>query len=92
MTTHDQAPRHGIRLVPVGLSLSIFLAITFMLCALGNFIPELRDIHLLSAIYPDTDWSRPELLITGTIWAFAVGWYIALGFGLLYNLFSGRRS
>lgn len=91
MPTTDHTHRQGIRLVPLGLSLSTFLAITFVLCVIGDLIPVLRGIHLLSAIYPDANWTRPELLITGTIWSFAAGWYITLVFGTLYNLFSGRR-
>jgi hypothetical protein len=84
--------RHGIRLVPLGLSLSIFLAITFALCAIGNLIPGLEGIHFLSALYPGVDWTRPELLIAGVAWAFGAGWYVALLFGSLYNLFNGRRA
>lgn len=84
--------RHGIRLVPLGLSLSIFLAISFALCVIGNLIPGLEGIHFLSALYPGVDWTRPELLIAGVAWAFGMGWYVALVFGPLYNLFNGRRA
>jgi hypothetical protein len=83
--------RHGITLVPFGLSLSIFLTITFLLCAIGNFIPGLETIHFLSALYPDIDWTKPGPLIAGVVWAVGMGWYVALVFGSLYNLFSRSR-
>jgi hypothetical protein len=83
--------RHGIPLVPLGLSLSIFLTITFALCAIGNLIPGLEGVHFLSALYPNVDWTKPAPLIAGVIWAIFTGWYVALVFGSLYNLFCRSR-
>lgn len=91
MSTNDPTHRHGIRLVPFGLSLSIFLAVTFALCAIGELIPGLQSIHILSVLYPNVDWTQPGLLLAGVVWAFVTGWYVALAFGSLYNLFNGRR-
>lgn len=91
MSTNDPTHRHGIRLVPFGLSLSIFLAVTFALCAIGELIPGLESIHVLSVLYPGVDWTQPGLLLAGVVWAFVTGWYVALAFGSLYNLFNGRR-
>lgn len=88
---HTPGHRHTIPIVRLGLSLSCFLAISFGLCAAANVIPGLKSIHLLSALYPNIDWTRPELLIAGVVWAFATGWFVALGFGTLYNLFGGSR-
>lgn len=84
--------RHGIRLVPLGLSLSTFLAISFALCAIANLIPALESIHVLSALYPGIDWTQPAPLIAGVLWAFGTGWYVALFFGSLYNFFGGSRK
>ena len=82
--------RPAIALVPLGLSLSIFLAISFLLCAVADVIPWLQDFHFLKALYPDVDWTRPEMMAVGVVWAFLSGWYVALGFGSLYNFFSAR--
>jgi len=87
--THAKAPP-AIALVPLGLSLSIFLAISFLLCAVGELIPGLQNFHFLRALYPDTDWTRPEMIGAGAVWAFLVGWYVALGVGSLYNFISPR--
>ena len=65
MSTNDPTHRHGIRLVPFGLSLSIFLAVTFALCAIGELIPGLESIHVLSVLYPGVDWTQPGLLLAG---------------------------
>ena len=87
----DRARGQRIRLIPLGLSLSTFLAVSFLLCALGNLIGR-ESIHLLSVLYPGVDWTQPEPLVAGVVWAIATGWYVALVFGTLYNLFSGRRD
>jgi uncharacterized sodium:solute symporter family permease YidK len=83
-------PRPAIALIPFGLSLSIFLAIAFLLCSVAEILPWLQDFHFLKALYPDIDWTRPEMVVAGVVWAFLTGWFIALGFGSLYNFFSAR--
>lgn len=88
---HTPGRGQDIPIVRLGLSLSCFLAISFALCAAANVISGLESIHLLSALYPGMDWTRPGLLIAGVVWAFATGWFVALGFGALYNLFGGSR-
>jgi hypothetical protein len=86
------AHHSGVAIVPLGLSLSIFMAVSFLLCALGGFLPGLENLHFLSALYPSLDWTSPALIVAGVAWAFACGWYIAVFCGLLYNLFAaGRR-
>ena len=81
-----------VALIPLGLSLSIFFAGSFALCALGGFLPGLESLHFLSALYPGLDWTSPALVFAGAAWAFACGWYIAIGCGGLYNFFVARRS
>jgi hypothetical protein len=93
-STVDRVPvahaRPAIAIVPLGFSLSIFLAVSFVLCAVGDVIPWLQDFHFLKALYPDVDWTRPEMIGAGAIWAFLTGWYIAVFLGSLYNFFVGR--
>ena len=86
----EAGARPAIRLVPLGLSLSIFFAISFLLCAVADVIPWLQDFHFLKAFYPDIDWARPEMIGAGAVWAFLSGWYVALAFGSLYNYFAAR--
>lgn len=96
-STVDRVPHAGVKtapaiaLVPLGLSLSIFLAISFLLCVVGDLIPWLRGFHLLEALYPGADWASPAMIAAGTAWAILFGWYVAVVFGSLYNFFAARR-
>lgn len=84
----EAGPR--IAIVPLALALSSFLAVSFLLCAIGELIPILRGFHFLKALYPDVDWTRPAIIGIGVLWAFFAGWYVALVFGLLYNFFASK--
>ena len=42
--------RRGVAIVPLGLSLSLFLSISVLLCALGGFLPGLENLHLLAVL------------------------------------------
>ena len=86
----DVGARPAIPLIALGLSLSIFFAVSFLLCAVADVIPWLQDFHFLKALYPDVDWARPEMIGAGAVWAFLSGWYVALAFGSLYNFFAAR--
>lgn len=87
-----RAPSGGVAIIPLGLTLSLFLSGNFLLCALGGFVPGLENLHFLSALYPALDWTSPALIIAGAAWAFACGWYVALVCGWLYNAFAAPRA
>lgn len=96
-TTPDQsrqmaADPGGVAIVPLGFTLSIFMAVSFLLCALGGFLPGLENLHFLGALYSSLNWTSPALIAAGAAWAFACGWYVAVFCGLLYNTFAARRS
>ena len=79
-----------LRIATVGWALSTFLTVSFVLCVLGYLVfPRLPITHsALSLFLPGftlLDW--PSFFL-GVVESFAWGWYIAVGFGLLYNLFS----
>lgn len=89
-----QPQGRNLRAIPLGvlgLSLSIFLAVSFLLCVAGEYIPIVRDFHLLKALYPALDMAQPQTIAIGAVWAFLVGWYVALVFGSLYNFFTARQ-
>ena len=93
MSTNATSPSrpHGIVIVPLGFALSSFLAITFVLCAIGERIPGMQKTHFLSALYPGIDWLSAPPLMLGVGGAVVLGWYVAVVFGLLYNFFGGAR-
>lgn len=77
----------------VGWALSSFLAISFILCVIGYLaFPQLPITHsALSIFLPGftlLDWRS---FCLGLVESFAWGWYIAAGFGLLYNFFASAK-
>ena len=86
------APR--LRISVIGWALSTFLALSFLLCVAGYLaFPRLPITHsALSIFLPGftlLDWAS---FCLGLIESFAWGWYIAVGFGLLYNFFSSQMA
>lgn len=82
-----------MKIVPLGLTLSIFLAITFTLCIIwGRLTPETMHMHRAwEAWLPGYSWSLVGYLI-GLLWTIIYGWYAALVFAPLYNFFHRSRA
>ena len=81
-----------IPVVPFGLSVSLFLVITYVACIVFYLIlPDLVRTHaLLTLFLPGfslLDW--PSFFI-GLAESFAYGWYVALIFGPLFNFFAAK--
>ena len=76
----------------LGISLSVFLALTFILCALFLVLfPGMLVSH--SFLGPFLPWFKPldwYGALNGLIEAIVYGWYIALVFGTLYNFVVAR--
>ena len=91
----ESATLSTARLIPVaalGLSLGLFLVISYALCVLLYLLfPGLVLSHaMLSLFLPGfklLDW--PSFFL-GLIESFGYGWYVALVFGPLYNFFVAR--
>ncbi|MBI2717661.1 MAG: hypothetical protein HY245_01345 [Rhizobiales bacterium] len=78
--------------VPLGLSLSLFLVVTYVACIVFYllFPGSARMSALLSLFLPGfqlLDW--PSFFI-GLAESFAYGWYVALVFGPLFNFFTAK--
>ena len=73
------------------LSLSLFLALSFVLCVLlGLVVPDF-GIPTWLQFLPGFTWlTWPSFL--GLIESFAYGWYVALIFGPLFNFFAARAA
>jgi hypothetical protein len=80
-----------IRIVALGLSLSLFLALSFVLCVLlGLLLPD-RGLHQpWLQFFPGFTWLTWRSFLLGLIESFAYGWYVALVFAPLYNFFAAR--
>jgi hypothetical protein len=98
MTTSSHAPASAkhtlpIPLLPLGLSLSLFFAISFLGCILlGLIVPDGGMHRPWLQFFPGFEWLTPWSVVTGLIWTQLYGWWTALVFGSLFNFFATRRG
>ena len=87
-----RAPKVGrILVVALGLSLSLFLALSFTLCVLlGLVFPDWGLHQPWLQFLPGFTWVTWPSFFLGLIESFAYGWYVALIFGPLFNYFASR--
>ena len=80
----------------LGLSLSLFLSLSYVLCVIGYLIlPDLPIKHsALSLFLPGFVLLSWRTFAIGAVESFAWGWYVALIFCPLFNFFAagGLRS
>ena len=82
-----------LAIVPLGLSLSFFLVITYVLCVLYGVFGFQQGMHqLLFQLIPGFTWITWPSFFIGLIWSFVCGWYIAVVFALLFNYFAARMQ
>ena len=80
-----------IPLTAFGMSLGLFLVISYVLCVLfGLAFPGDGMRQLLATMLPGFTWLTFPSFILGLIGSFAHGWYAAIVFVPLYNWFSAR--
>jgi 2TM family of unknown function (DUF5676) len=80
-----------IPIVALGLSLSLFLGLSFALCVLlGLVLPEFGLHQPWLQFLPGFTWLTWPSFFLGLIESFAYGWYVALIFGPLFNFFARR--
>ena len=79
-----------VPIIILGLSLSAFFAVTFLLClALLLVIPDV-GLHVpWFQFLPGFTLSAPGILL-GLVESLAYGWYVAVLFGWLINFFAAR--
>ena len=87
---------HPIPRIPVialGMSLGLFLAITFTLCVVFDLMfPGQAMYETWLRRLPGFTWLSWPSFFLGLAESFAYGVYIALIFGPLYNLFAARSG
>ena len=75
----------------LGLSLSLFLGLSFVLCVLlGLVVPDFGLHQPWLQFLPGFTWLTWPSFFLGLIESFAYGWYIALILGPLFNFFAAR--
>ena len=83
--------RHRISIFGFGLSLSLFFAITFALCVGFDLLfPQYAMHEAWHGLLPGFVWISGCAFFLGLVETFIYGWYVALIFGPLYNMFAVR--
>ena len=83
--------RAGLPIVALGWALSLFLAITYLVCvAFDLLFPEYAMYATWSGLLPGFVWLTPTGFAIGLVESFLYGWYAALVFGGLYNALTAR--
>lgn len=85
-----------IPVIALGMSLGLFLAVTFVLCVGFDLLfPGKAMYESWLRLLPGFTWLSWPSFLLGLAESFAYGWYVPLVFGPLYNFFaarSGRRE
>jgi hypothetical protein len=88
--THTQISAHSRMLsVPaLGMALSLFFVISYLICITTYFIPGLPISHaMLTNFLPGFELLNWRSFVLGLVESFAWGRYVALILGTLYNFF-----
>jgi hypothetical protein len=81
----------GISLVAVGHATSLFLAIIFTLCVGFDLLfPEYAMYEAWQKLLPGFEWISWEGFFLGLIQSYGYGWFFALTWVPLYNVFAAR--
>jgi cytochrome c biogenesis protein CcdA len=82
-----------ISLAAVGHATSIFLATTFTLCVAFDLIfPDHAMYAVWQKLLPGFEWISWQSFLIGLIESYGYGWYFALIWVPLYNVFAARYS
>lgn len=83
------APAPRIPVLAFGMSLGIFLALTYTLCVGFDLLfPGQAMYQTWLRLLPGFTWLTWPSFLLGLVESFAYGWYVALVFGTLFNLFA----
>lgn len=86
-------PVRHLPLVAVGMSLGLFLTITFVLCVGFDLLfPGRAMYETWLRLLPGFTWLSWQSFLLGLVESFAYGWYVALVFVPLFNFFAARRA
>lgn len=82
-----------VSLVAVGHASSIFLVVTFALCVGFDLLfPEHAMYKTWQALLPGFLWLSWKSFLIGLVEAYGYGWYFALIWVPLYNVFAARAT
>ena len=83
--------KSGLSLVAVGHAISLLLVITFNLClAFDLLFPEAAMYEVWLKLLPGFEWLSWKSYFLGLVEIYSYGWYMALVWVPIYNVFVGR--
>ncbi len=83
--------RHSVSLWALGHATSLFLAITFAACvAFDLLFPQQAMYQSWQKLLPGFQWISWKSFLLGLVESYGYGWYFALIWVPLYNVFAGR--
>jgi len=89
-TSLSSPAHHRLPVIALGMSLGLFLAVTFALCVGFDLLfPGQAMYESWQRLLPGFTWLSWPSFLLGLVESFAYGWYVALVFGPLYNFFAG---
>lgn len=85
--------RNRLSLAVVGHATSLFLSITFVLCVGFDLaLPQFAMYEHWQGYLPGFTWLSPGTFVLGLVETYAYGWYVALIWVPLYNVFLQRAE
>jgi len=85
--------KQGLSLTAVGHATSLLLAISFVLCiAFDLAFPAHAMFQTWQALLPGFTWLSWGSFFLGLVEAYGYGWYVALVWVPIYNVFALRRQ
>ncbi len=80
-----------LSVVPLGLTLSTFFAVTYVLCILAALLLQAPGMRMaFEAVIPGFVWLDATSVLFGLLWSAALGWYVAILFVPIRNYFFRR--
>ena len=85
--------RSGLSLPAFGHATSLFLAISFTLCVGFDLaFPQMAMYQSWQALLPGFEWISWYSFFLGLVESYGYGWYVALIWVPLYNVFNARSK
>lgn len=76
-----------------GMSLGLFLAVTYVLCVVFDLIfPDLKMYETWLPLLPGVTWLDWTGFLLGLVESFFYGWYVALIFAPIFNFLASRSA
>jgi len=93
MGRHDGTGAARLPLIPLGWALSLFLAITYVICiGFDLVLPQYAMYQTWSGLLPGFVWLTPAGFLIGLVESLLYGWYAALIFGGIFNAITNRSG